>query len=81
MAENGKPVDFAAPDETPIDLFSRDNAWYKKDIGDRIPDSGRKLLEEYSKIKPEDVDRHIYEMVYFLELLVPRFPIRVVDWT
>jgi hypothetical protein len=41
---------------------SRDVGWYLKDLSDVKP-SARDLLENYSKIPPEDVVKHVYEIV------------------
>lgn len=41
---------------------SRDVAWYVKELKD-IPDAAREVLEGYSKIPPEKVHDHIYQVV------------------
>ena len=62
-------ADFKIPANLPEDLFSKEKAYYRKDITDRIAPASRKLLEEYSHIEPEDVDAHIYKTVSLSSLL------------
>ncbi len=38
-------------------------SWYRVDIGDKLSDQAKKLLEEYSGIPPEEIERHIYAVV------------------
>jgi hypothetical protein len=47
-----------------LDMYSKQNRWYYARIDGNITDDSRKLLEEYSHIPAEDVDNHIYKMVF-----------------
>lgn len=53
-------------EEQTLDRLSKENRWYFKDIANHVQPNSRKLLEEYSHIPPEDVDAHIYKMVFVL---------------
>ncbi|TVY53939.1 Methyltransferase ausD, partial [Lachnellula suecica] len=40
---------------------SKENRWYFKEIANHLPAS-RQLLEQYSRIAPQDVDSHVYKL-------------------
>jgi hypothetical protein len=42
---------------------SKDVPWYNPDIGNRLGDSARELLENYSKIPASEVEDHVYKIV------------------
>jgi hypothetical protein len=44
---------------------SKQFPWYQASFGSRLTTECRQLLEEYSRIPPEKVERHVYEMVWF----------------
>lgn len=45
------------------DRFSKEHRWYLKEIGERVSEDARILLEEYSHIPKNEIDEHIYQMV------------------
>lgn len=54
------------PEIAKLDLTSKENRWYYKELTSYLPAAARKLLEEYSQISPEDVDSHVYKMVHLI---------------
>ena len=58
------------PPQNPKELeISRSKAWpwYQKEVGDKITQVARDLLENYSGIAPEKVEEHVYKAVCYLE--------------
>ena len=61
--------------ETEVQNDPRDNmARYSKEIEDDIT-SARKLLEEYSKVPPDQVIAHIHAVVCLPAIFPPPFPL------
>jgi hypothetical protein len=48
-----------------IDARDKDVPWYHPDISNKIGDSVRELLENYSKIPAAEVHDHVYKIVRF----------------
>lgn len=44
--------------------------WYNNSIGSKLGEPARRLLETYSKIPSDEVEKHIYAIVRFATLLV-----------
>jgi hypothetical protein len=42
---------------------AKDVPWYKPDIGNKLGDSARQLLESYSGIPAEEVEEHVHKIV------------------
>jgi hypothetical protein len=59
-------ADTAIPD-APAKFETRDKnvPSYKRDIGTKLGDSARELLEDYSKIPAAEVEEHVYKIVWF----------------
>ena len=45
-----------------IDARAKDVPWYKPSVGDKLGTPARELLENYSKIPPEEVASHIEKL-------------------
>lgn len=48
-----------------IDRRSKDVPWYSSDMGNKLGDSARELLEKYSKIPADEVESHVYAVVRY----------------
>ena len=46
-------------------MNSKENPWYRKTISNEVSAEARQLLEEYSRIHPDEVEQHIYRIVSF----------------
>lgn len=55
-------------------IANRDNdvPWYNPNLGRKLGDSARELLENYSKIPAEEVEEHVYKIVSFVEIIGER---------
>lgn len=53
------------PSEAPLNAGgdATSQPWYHSSIGDNLVPEMRRLLEEYSRIAPTDVESHIYKVV------------------
>jgi len=51
-----------------IDNRDKGVPWYNPDLGQKLGDSARELLESYSKIPAEDVEDHVYKIVFSLKV-------------
>ena len=49
---------------TKTNIRGKDVAWYREEIGDKLGVPARELLEQYSKIPPEEVESHVKKIVY-----------------
>jgi len=58
-----------------VNLGSRDKSvgWYSESIGTKIGDPARKLLETYSRIPPDQVEKHILAIVRLLSLHATKY--------
>lgn len=47
-------------------VYSRDKgvSWYSESVGTKLEGPARELLEKYSKIPPEEVENHVYKIVW-----------------
>jgi hypothetical protein len=48
-----------------IEAREKDVPWYNPDIGNKLGDSARELLENYSKIPAAEVEDHVYKIVRY----------------
>jgi hypothetical protein len=46
-----------------IESREKDVPWYNPEIGNKLGDSAREVLENYSKIPPGKVEEHVYKIV------------------
>jgi hypothetical protein len=53
-----------------IEKRTKDVPWYNHEIGSKLGDSARDLLENYSHIPPAEVESHVYAVV---SINVPSF--------
>jgi hypothetical protein len=51
-----------------IDNRDKDVLWYNPNLGKKLGDSARELLESYSKIPAEDVENHVYKIVFSVKI-------------
>ena len=54
--------------ETKIANREKDVPWYNPHLGKKLGDSVRELLETYSKIPAEDVEDHVYKIVFSVKV-------------
>ena len=52
-----------------IDNRDKDVPWYNPNLGQKLGDSARELLESYSKIPADDVEDHVYRIVFIVKVV------------
>ena len=50
-----------------IEAREKDVPWYDPEIGKKLGDSTRELLENYSKVPAAEVEDHVYKIVRFVK--------------